>query len=92
MEIQEFLTYFINTLVLSSIIFFLFDLCFCLLNSWQVRFAQGLGCRVSGVVETSQHPTSDPQHPNFQLNPSAQPDFYSQVKDLLWDNNTQLAL
>ena len=62
MEIQEFLTYFINTLVLSSILFFLLDFCFVLLNSWQ------------------------------QLNPSAQPDFYQQVKDLLWENDPQLAL
>ena len=35
MSIQEFLTYFINTFVLSSIIFFLLDFYFYLLNSWQ---------------------------------------------------------
>ncbi|MDJ0691976.1 MAG: hypothetical protein QNJ41_26200 [Xenococcaceae cyanobacterium MO_188.B32] len=35
MELQEFLTYFINTLILSSILFFLIDFYFYLLNSWQ---------------------------------------------------------
>ncbi len=35
MNIQEFLTYFINTFVLSSIIFFLLDFYFYLFNSWQ---------------------------------------------------------
>ena len=61
MELQEFLTYFINTFILSSILFFLLDFCFCLLNSWQ------------------------------QLNPSTtKPDFYQQVKDLLWDDDTEL--
>ena len=35
MEIQQFLTYFINTFILSSILFFLLDFCFYLLNSWQ---------------------------------------------------------
>ncbi len=27
----------------------------------RMRVAQGVGCRVSGVVETSQHPTPDPR-------------------------------
>ena len=62
MNIQEFLTYFINTFILSSIIFFLLDFCFYLLNSWQ------------------------------QLYPSTQPDFYQQVKDALWDNDTELGI
>ena len=35
MDIQEFLTYFINTFILSSIIFFLLDFYFYLFNSWQ---------------------------------------------------------
>ncbi len=35
MDIQEFLTYFINTFVLSSITFFLLDFCFYLFNFWQ---------------------------------------------------------
>ncbi len=35
MELQEFLTDFINTLILSSILFFLIDFYFYLLNSWQ---------------------------------------------------------
>ncbi len=60
MDIQEFLTYFINNLILSSILFFLIDFYFYLLNSWQ------------------------------QLNPSAQPDFYQQVKDSFWDKDTRL--
>ena len=60
MDIQEFLTCFINIFVLSSIILFLLDFCFYLLNSWQ------------------------------QLNPSTQPNFYQQVKDLLWDDDTEL--
>ena len=55
MNIQEFLTYSINTFILSSIIFFLLDFCFYLLNSWQ------------------------------QLNPSTQPSFYQQVKDIFQD-------
>ena len=29
---------------------------------------------------------------NFQLNPSSKPSFYMQVKDLLWDDDTQLQL
>ena len=76
METQEILTYFINFVFLATIIFFLLDLGFFLLNSWQ------------------------------QLNPSTQPDFYAscsstetvktalayqQVKDLLWDLDTQVA-
>jgi len=61
MDIQQSLTYFINTFVLSSIIFFLLDFCFYLFNSWQ------------------------------QLNPSTQPDFYQQVKDLLGDDDINLA-
>ena len=60
MDIQLFLTYFINILVLSSIIFFLLDFCFYLVDSWQ------------------------------QLNSSTQPDFYQQVKDLLWEQDSPL--
>ncbi len=55
MNIQEFLTYFINTFILTSIIFFLLDFCFFLVDSWQ------------------------------QLNPSTQPSFYQQVKDIFQD-------
>ena len=35
MDIQEFLTYFINTFVLSSVLFVLIDFYFYLFNSWQ---------------------------------------------------------
>lgn len=35
MNTQQFLTYFINTFVLSSTIFFLLDFCLYLVNSWQ---------------------------------------------------------
>ena len=61
MDNQQFLTYFINTFILSSIIFFLLDFCFYLAASWQ------------------------------KLNPSTQPDFYQQVKDIFRDD-TQLSI
>ena len=35
MDIQEFLTYFLNTLILSSILFFLLDFYFFLVELWQ---------------------------------------------------------
>ena len=57
MYIQLFLTYFMNFVALSSIIFFLLDFSLFLASSWH------------------------------QLNPATQPDFYEQVKDLLWNDD-----
>ena len=63
MNIQEFMTFFIDLVALTSIIFFLLDFSFFLWQSWQ------------------------------QLNPdSTQPDFYSQVKDAFWADDTELGL
>ena len=59
MDIQLFLTYFINFVALSSIILFILDFSLFLAQSWH------------------------------QLNPASQPDFYRQVKDLLWDDDPQ---
>ncbi len=65
MNIQEFLTYFINTFVLSSIIFFLLDFYFYLLNC--------LGARsLASYADAGSHRSWQ------QLNPSTtKPDFYA---------------
>ena len=62
MDIQSFLTYFINFVALSSILLFILDFSLFLVQSW------------------------------YQLHPTPQPDFYRQVKDLLWDDDILSAI
>ncbi len=77
MEIQEFPTYFINTFVLSSMIFFLLDFCFYLVDSWQ-------------QLNSSAQPDFYASCSSTETAKTALA--YQQVKDAFWDKDSTLGL
>lgn len=75
MDIQQFLTLVINTFVLTSIIFFLLDFSFFLLDVWQ---------------QLSPSPQTDFYASCSSTETAKTALAYQQVKDAFWDDDTRL--